>query len=131
MAEGFARRYGSDVMEVASAGLAPALIVQPLTKEVMQAKNISIDDQYPKTLQSVEIENFDLIVNMSGTRLSTGLPIEVRDWKIEDPIGRTEEFYVEVRDLIETQVMYLILELRREARQAAAASGTKRARPGS
>lgn len=45
MAEGFARKYGSDVLEAASAGLSPASIVQPLTRKVMEAKNINIDGQ--------------------------------------------------------------------------------------
>ncbi|MBV9157982.1 MAG: hypothetical protein JO097_17085 [Acidobacteriaceae bacterium] len=120
MAEGFARRYGSDVIEPLSAGFAPAAIVQPLTQKVMLAKNINIEDQYPKDLDGVDIPSLDLIINMSGTRLPPRMPIEVRDWKIEDPLGRTEEMYIAVRDQIENLVMRLILELRRQARIAQA-----------
>lgn len=116
MAEGFARAYGSDVMEPASAGLSPASIVQPLTKEVMLAKNINIDNQYPKDLTAINPSSFDLIVNMSRTKLPTRLPMEVRDWPIEDPIGCPEEVYIRVRDQIEHLVMSLILEFRRNAR---------------
>ncbi len=119
MAEGFARRYGSDVVEPVSAGLAPASLVQPLTKKVMSAKNIHIDGQYPKNLETVDLRSFDLIVNMSGANLpATRLPIEVREWKIEDPIGQTEEVYCTVRDQIENEVMRLILEFRKEARNS-------------
>jgi protein-tyrosine-phosphatase len=113
MAEGFARTYGADVIEPVSAGLSPAPIVQPLTKEVMQAKNINIDDQYPKDLGSIDALSFDLIVNMSGSRLPPRIPIEVRDWDIEDPILRSKDVYIAVRDQIENLVMNLILELRR------------------
>lgn len=113
MAEGFARHYGGDVMEPASAGLAPAPIVQELTKKVMQAKNVNIDDQYAKHLGSLDVHGFDLIVNMSGTKLPTRVPIAVRDWNVEDPIGREEDVYIAVRDQIEMLVMRLILELRR------------------
>ncbi len=120
MAEGFARKYGADVMEVGSAGLSPASIVQDLTKKVMADKNINIDDQFPKDLGSVGVSSYDVIVNMSGVKLPGRIPIEVRDWKVEDPIGREEEMYVTVRDQIEGQVMQLILELRRQARRAAA-----------
>lgn len=116
MAEGFARRYGSDVMEPASAGLAPALIVQPLTKKVMSERNINIDDQHPKDLGTLELKNFDLIVNMSGAKLPPRIPIEVREWKVEDPIGQPEEVYLTVRDQIENAVMRLILEFRRPTR---------------
>jgi arsenate reductase (thioredoxin) len=115
MAEGFARRYGSDVMEPASAGLSPAAIVQPLTKQVMQAKNINIDDQYPKGLNSIDLFSFDLIINMSGAKLPVSIPVELRDWPIEDPIGRSEDVYCAARDKIERLVMTLILELRRES----------------
>jgi len=122
MAEGFARRYGPDVMEPASAGLSPASIVQPLTKKVMEEKNINIDSQYPKNLNSLPVRSFDLIVNMSGNKLPARMPMEVRTWHIEDPIGQPEEVYIAVRDQIEMQVMLLILELRREAAKAGAAA---------
>ncbi len=123
MAEGFAKKYGADVMEAGSAGLSPAPIVQLLTKKVMEDKNINIDDQFPKDLGSVGVQSFDLIVNMSGVKLPGRIPIEVRDWKVDDPIGRTEEKYVEVRDQIEGLLMQLVLELRREARRSMPRSG--------
>ncbi len=113
MAEGFARAYGSDVIEPVSAGLAPASIIQPLTKQVMEAKNINIDNLYAKDLSEVELQRLDLIVNMSGRPFPAGVPIEVRDWKLEDPIGQDEEIYIAVRDQIERLVMGLILDLRR------------------
>lgn len=118
MAEGFARRYGADVMQPASAGWAPAPIVQPLTKKVMEAKNINIDDQFPKELENVNLVGFDLIVNMSGNPLPTRLPAEVLEWTVQDPIGKSEELYLAVRDQIEDKVMRLILDLRRSARKA-------------
>ena len=116
MAEGFARKYGSDVLEAASAGLAPAPIVQPLTKKVMIERNVNIDDQHPKDLGMLDVKTFDLIINMSGTKLPARIPVEVRDWRVEDPIGQTEEVYLTVRDQIENAVMRLILEFRHQAR---------------
>ena len=115
MAEGFARRYGSDVLDPVSAGLAPAAIIQPLTKKVMAAKNISLDDVSPKHVLTVDLNDFDLIINISGQQFPLGAPVEIREWKIEDPIGRSEETYIAVRDQIEMLVMHLILELRRAA----------------
>lgn len=120
MAEGFARKYGSDVMECESAGLSPAPIVQPLTKKVMEDKNVNIDGQFPKDLSSAEPSKFNLLINMSGVRLPARIPIEVREWKVEDPIGQSEEVYIAVRDQIEQEVMRLILELRRDQRRALA-----------
>jgi protein-tyrosine-phosphatase len=118
MAEGFARKYGTDVMEASSAGLSPASIVQPLTKKVMEAKNIRLDGQFPKDLSGINARQFDVVVNMSGAQLSGRFPADVRKWEVEDPIGCDEDVYVTVRDEIEMLVMRLILELRRESRKS-------------
>jgi protein-tyrosine-phosphatase len=132
MAEGFARRYGSDVMEPASAGLYPAPVIQPLTFKVMEQKNIRLEEQYPKGLEAVDVPNFNLIVNMSGRALPGKTSMEVINWKVQDPIGQSEDVYVAVRDQLEMLVMRLILELRRReklmSRPAAAepAYGTRR-----
>jgi arsenate reductase (thioredoxin) len=112
MAEGFARKYGSDVMEALSAGTAPASIVQPLTQQVMEEKNISLDGQYPKHVSTFDLSTFDLIINMSGYRLPGRPSVEVREWTVVDPVGRSEDVYTAVRDDIEAAVMRLILELR-------------------
>ena len=113
MAEAFARRYGSDVLEAESAGLHPVQIIQPMTKKVMEDKNINLDSQFPKGLEALDVPSFDIIVNMSGTKLPGKTSIEVRDWRIEDPIGQSEEVYIATREHIEMAVMQLILELRR------------------
>jgi protein-tyrosine-phosphatase len=113
MAEGFARRYGSDVMDPASAGLSPARTISPLTRLVMREKNIELETHFPKGLDALGGE-FDLIVNMSGYKLPA-MTAPVNEWNVEDPIGEGEEIFREVRDQIEHQVMHLILALRRES----------------
>jgi len=115
MAEGFAKCYGSDVMQAQSAGLAPAQIVQPLTKKVMEEKNININSIQPQELNAVDLRNVDLIINMSGRKLPANPAVEVQDWNVEDPIGKDESVYVSARDKIEMLVMRLILELRKKA----------------
>jgi arsenate reductase (thioredoxin) len=125
MAEAFARFYGADVLRASSAGLSPAPIVQPLTFEVMREKNVPLDGQHAKDLGSVGMADLDLLVNMSGVKLPNRIPIEVRDWKVEDPIGQPVEMYREVRDQIETLVMRLILELRRDSRLRPKPAGSR------
>lgn len=115
MAEGFAKCYGSDVMQAQSAGLSPAAIIQPLTKKVMEEKNININSLYPKDLTAVDLRTVDLIINMSGRKLPVNAKAEVQDWNVDDPIGKDESVYVAVRDKIEMMVMRLVLELRKEA----------------
>jgi len=122
MAEAFARAYGADVLEPLSAGLAPAYIIQPLTKKVMEAKNISLEGQHAKDLGAIDLNTIDLIVNLSNRPLPPGIPVEVRNWRVEDPIGQDEETYIAVRDEIERLVMGLILDLRRAKRPAKRAS---------
>jgi arsenate reductase len=113
MAEGFARTYGSDVLEPASAGLAPAVGVAEPTRKVMLEKNIDISEQFPKGLDEVDLPRFDLVVNMSGYPLAGPLSATLREWSVRDPIGEKEQVYRQVADQIEGLVMQLILELRR------------------
>ena len=115
MAEAFAKAYGADIMEVQSAGVSPATIISPLTRQVLGEKNLRIDDHFPKGLEAVSRQPFDTIVNMSGARL----PIpgaQVIDWPVQDPIGQKEQVYRTVASQIEGLVMRLILELRTASR---------------
>jgi arsenate reductase len=115
MAEAFARAYGSDVLTAQSAGLAPASIIQPLTRQTLQERNVSAEDLFPKGLEALEGESFDLVVNLSGLPLppflGTSIP-RVLVWPVPDPIGQKESVYREVALRIERLVIGLILELR-------------------
>jgi arsenate reductase len=123
MAEGFARAYGSDVLEPQSAGLAPALAVAPLTYKVMLEKNIDVGSLFPKDFKSM-MSGADLIINMSGHDLPVKPAVPVEEWELRDPIGESEDIYREVRDQIELRVMQLILVLR--ARKKTKPAGSSR-----
>ena len=111
MAEGFARAYGSDVMEVQSAGLSPATVIAPMTRQVLSEHNVNIDGHFPKSLEVVGRQRFDVVVNMSGHPVQ--MPgASVLTWPVQDPIGRNESVYRTVASQIEGLVMRLILELR-------------------
>jgi arsenate reductase (thioredoxin) len=129
MAEGFARAHGSDVLEVQSAGLAPAMAVVPLTHHVMLEKNIDLGDCYPKELEHVEGE-IDLIINMSGHDLPQRTGAQVEVWEVRDPIGESDQVFRQVRDEIEQRVLDLIgrLRSRKPAASEALAAG-RAARP--
>jgi arsenate reductase (thioredoxin) len=111
MAEAFARTYGSDVMEAHSAGVSPAAIIMPQTRQALIEKNLRVDGQFPKGLEMVSRETFDVVVNMSGVKLAVPAARMV-DWPVPDPVGQTEEVYRAVATQIEGLVMRLILELR-------------------
>ena len=112
MAAGFARAYGADVLTVESAGLAPAMTVSSLTRQVMIEKNIDIGQEFPKGLEMASASGVDLIINMSGHALPGKTEAKVETWTVRDPIGESEEVYREVRDQIEQRVMRLILKVR-------------------
>jgi len=114
MAEAFARAYGGDVLVAASAGLSPASRVAPQTILAMAEKNLDLRDHFPKTIRQLSRARFDLVVNMSGFALPGRMDVPVRDWDVEDPVYMDYEDHCAVRDQIESMVMQLVLELRRE-----------------
>ena len=121
MAEGFARTYGSDVLQASSAGLSPAMAVAPLTHKVMLEKNIDIGNIFPKDFKTMT-GAADVIVNMSGFDLPVKTTVPVEQWEIRDPIGESEDVYRQVRDEIEQRVMQLILTMRLRKRSTSAGS---------
>jgi protein-tyrosine-phosphatase len=111
MAEAFARAYGGDIMEVQSAGVSPATYIAPLTKQTLSELNLTIDDHFPKSMDLMRRQHFDVVVNMSG--IPVGLPgARVIEWTVPDPIGQKESYYRTVATQIEGLVMRLIMELR-------------------
>jgi arsenate reductase len=115
MAEGFANRYGKDVMVALSAGLAPASAVMPETIAVMRERNVDILPHVPTVYDPREAADCDVIVNLAGIRL-TGVPSrKLQEWKVQDPMGGSIELYRTIRDELEQRVMRLIVELRLQA----------------
>ena len=113
MAEAFAKAYGSDILIVQSAGLAPAFSMPPLTRQTLSEKNIQSEGQFPKALEAVAGEPFEVVVNLSGERLPPVFgTARLIDWNVRDPIGESEDVYRAVATQIEGLVMRLILELR-------------------
>lgn len=114
MAEGFARTYGRDVMEVESAGLAPAFMVPADTKAAMAEKGIDMIAARPKSLKEIPHFRPDVIVNLSGEPF-TAPGVEVLEWQVRDPYNGSIDLYRTIRDEIEQRVMGLVLVLRKRA----------------
>ncbi len=113
MAEAFARAYGSDVLAVYSAGLAPAVNLPPLTRQILTEKHISSEGQFPKGLEAFGGQSFEVVINLSGERLPPGVSAaRLVEWSVSDPMGQSESVYRAVATQIEGLVMRLILELR-------------------
>ena len=117
MAEAFANKYGSDVLEAESAGLAHASMIPEVTRNLMRELGIEMLDQFPKSVQEIAAHDLDIVVNLSGRSLR-GLPFShPREWAVRDPIGEKESVHRAVRAEIERHVMNLILELRQARRK--------------
>jgi arsenate reductase len=115
MAEAFARAYGLDVLIPASAGLYPATRVAPDTIRAMNEKNLDLRDHFPKSIRQLgKRVHFDLVVNMSGYPLAEGIEAPVQSWEVPDPVSLNYDDHCAVRDQIESLVVQLVLELRRE-----------------
>ena len=112
MAEGFARKYGGDVMEPCSAGLYPAPLIAPLTQKVMLEKNIDLSDHFPKSLTELGPGRVDILINMSGHKLPAPAGTSVEEWTVQDPIGMSEDVFRGVANEIEQRVMRLVLAMR-------------------
>ena len=111
MAEALARAYGGDILDARSAGLSPAAIIAPLTKQVLAERNLNVEGHFPKGLEAVMAESFDVVINMSGYPVT--LPdARIVTWTVRDPIGQSEAVYRGVVQQIEDLVMGLILTLR-------------------
>jgi arsenate reductase (thioredoxin) len=115
MAEAYARKYGADVVEPYSAGLAPARAISPLTRQALEERGVTLGEVFPKGLDALEGRKFDLIVNISGEPMWK-TPTPVAEWKVRDPMGQKIEVYREAAQQIESLVMRLILELRKQSR---------------
>jgi arsenate reductase (thioredoxin) len=112
MAEALARKYGSDVLEVSSAGLTPAMNTTPFTRSVLQEKNVDLGDHLPRRFRDLDLKGYDLIVNMSGSALPRTIGVPVEDWEVDDPMGGSEDDFRVARETIEMLVMRLILRVR-------------------
>ncbi|HYP14143.1 MAG TPA: low molecular weight phosphatase family protein [Bryobacteraceae bacterium] len=112
MAEAMARTYGSDVLEVQSAGLQPAMNTSTYTRNVLTEKNIHLGDHLPRRFRDLNLTDFDLIVNLSGSKLPGSLATPVENWNVDDPFGGTEDDFRAARERIEMLVMNLILRVR-------------------
>jgi arsenate reductase len=134
MAEGFARHYGGDVLEVFSAGTQPTAL-HPLTVEVMREVGIDVSCHYAKGLSDVPAE-MDLVVTVcdqaaEACPLFAGTP-ETRHWSLPDPaavegsLEARREVFRRVRDQIDELVRGLVAEVRDQGESSGLAADARR-----
>ncbi|MGB3963900.1 MAG: arsenate reductase ArsC, partial [Tepidanaerobacteraceae bacterium] len=108
MAEGWAKKLGSDVLEAYSAGTENYPEVKPLAVQVMEEAGVDMSDHHPKLLSSTLAE-VDILVTMGCNVECPYVPCRHReDWGIVDPSYGPIEDYRKTRDIIKDKVEDLI-----------------------
>ncbi len=108
MAEGWAKKLGSDVLEVYSAGIEEYPEVKPLAVQVMKEVGVDMTGHYPKLLSDIP-EEVDILITMGCNVVCPFVPnSHSEDWGLEDPSGGPIEDYRKTRDLIKEKVEDLI-----------------------
>ena len=112
MAEGWARKLGSDSLTVYSAGTEDYPEVKPLAVEVMEEVGVDMSSQKPKLLSDIPAE-LDILITMGCNVECPNVPSKHReDWGLDDPSGGPIEDFRETRELIKEKVSNLILRVK-------------------
>lgn len=121
MADGFARHYGSDVMEVHSAGVMP-IGVSPWAVKAMAEEGIDISRQTSDPIDPELLARMDLVVTLCGNAAAlcpaTPPGISRIHWPVDDPLHDGPEDVVmasnrKTREDVKARVMGLVERLRR------------------
>jgi len=112
MAEGWAKKLGSEVFEAYSAGTESYPEVKPLAIKVMEEAEVDMSGHYPKLLSDIPAE-VDILITMGCNVKCPHVPCRYKeDWGISDPSGGTVEDYRRTRDVIKERVEDLIKMVR-------------------
>ena len=112
MAEGWAKKLGSDVLEAYSAGTERYPEVNPLAVQVMEEAGVDMSTHYPKLLSDIPAE-VDILIAMGCNIECPFVPCKHReDWGIADPSGGPIVDYRKTRDIIKEKVKDLIKRIK-------------------
>ena len=116
MAEAFLERLAGDRYAGRSAGTEPAKHPHPEVVATMQEEGIDIPDTPGILLTQEMIDSAVKVVSM-GCNIAEACPaneVEIEDWVLDDPPGKSPEDVAFVRDQIEMKVRNLVAALDRE-----------------
>jgi arsenate reductase len=123
MAEGFAHKFGEDILDVYSAGTNATGVVSEDSIEIMRELKIDISKAVSNGLDAVPVGEMDIVVSMAPRRASALVPPGFRgqtiDWKVEDPVGKSLIVFRRVRDQLQVLVKQLVNDIRRDREGAA------------
>lgn len=116
IAEALAKKLGSDVLEVYSAGTEIKEEINPDARRLMmEMYGIDMEKtQKPKLIQA--IPPVDEVITMGCNVVCPVLPFSYKseDWGLEDPTGKGDEAFINVIRRIEEKVIELIERVEKE-----------------
>lgn len=121
MAEGLARAFHGDLLDVVSAGSRPAGWVHPLAIKALAEVGIDAQDHTSKSADQFVNEPFDVVVTVCdsaaqdcptwpGAKRIEHWPIKDPSWGPDDPATRFDRF-VATRDELERRIDELVATL--------------------
>jgi protein-tyrosine-phosphatase len=113
MAAAFTHHLSGGVVEVRSAGSAPADQINPAVREAMLEEGIDISAEKPKILTNEAVQASDVVVTMGcGDTCPIYPGKRYEDWTLNDPAGQGMDAVRPIRDEIKERVLTLLKELR-------------------
>lgn len=103
-------RRGLDDLEILTGGTHPAETVHDEVLEAMAELDVDLSDREPREVSTEELESCDVVVTMGCSTLELDADVDVRDWALEDPHGRSVDEVRAIRDEIEERVTALFDE---------------------
>ena len=118
MAEALANHLGQGKVRAFSAGSHPLGVISQGTREVLREKGIALEGHWSKGLRDVPMSEMDVVVEM-GHGVKCPVPADFKGrlirWDISDPYGQDQDYFRDVRDMIESEVEGLLAELIRDS----------------
>jgi protein-tyrosine-phosphatase len=112
MAEGLARAFCGDRIDVVSAGSRPGGSVHPSAIRALSELGIDIGDARPKSADQFVKQSFDVVVTVcdSAAQDCPSWPggKRIEHWPIDDPASGGYEVFVEIRDDLARRIERLI-----------------------
>ena len=109
MAAAFLTHLAGNLVEVRSAGSAPADSVNPAVVEAMKEVGIDISHEQPKVLTTSAVEQSDVVITMGcGDACSFFPGKRYLDWVLPDPAGQGVADVRPIRDQIKKLIEDLI-----------------------
>jgi arsenate reductase len=117
MAEGYARTWGSEMINASSAGTYAIGFINEPVIEVMREEGIDISGGHPKQITREMVKEADLVIALGGDP-ELFFPVLLKDklitWPTPDPFGDSLERTREIRDMIKVRVSDLIIDLAKD-----------------